>query len=86
MTTMKDGTCPKCNCDTVYTSNLVDDFMGGGNPLVGAMMKGIGSRMINMTFYCCDACGYMESYISDQKSLKTVRKQWRVVRKAAQTD
>lgn len=83
---LKDGKCPKCDCETVYTSNLKDDFMGGGNPFVGAMMKGLQSRMINMNFYVCDDCGYMESYIGDRDSMKNVRKQWRVIRRKQKTD
>lgn len=83
---LKDGTCPKCGGEKVYTSNLMQDFMGGGNPFVGVMMKGLQSRMINMNFYVCDACGYMESYIGDRDSMKNVRKQWRVVRRKQQAD
>ncbi len=70
---MKDGICPKCNAQEIYSG--VEVLMKGG---------GHGSNTIPITTftaarldnYVCVACGYVESYVADPEKLEKIIECW----------
>lgn len=70
---MKNGTCPKCGSQAVYSG--VDVLMKGG---------GHGSNSIPITSftsarldnYVCVECGFVESYIADREKLDKIIEKW----------
>jgi predicted nucleic-acid-binding Zn-ribbon protein len=68
---MRNGVCPKCEHATVYSGRDIP-------------AKNSSSNMIPIDFknhaaldnYVCIRCGYVESYISDRKSLDKLANTW----------
>ncbi len=70
---MKDGICPKCKSNAVYS---------GANILLKSGPFGSNSIPVSLTSiaaldnYVCTHCGYVESYVLDSKKLKEISKKW----------
>ncbi len=74
---MKDGICVKCGFNDVYF-----------NPKAGEMMNpyGINAIPVKLTVftsstavldnYVCGQCGYVESYILDNRKLQEIARTW----------
>ena len=75
---MKNGQCPKCNSNNVFSGATMSKFSKNGVlhsnsiPLVG----GIFCKATQLDNYVCVDCGYVESYISDKKALEYITKKW----------
>lgn len=73
MAGLKDGICTQCGSDEVYSGANLRYKHGG-----------FGSNTIPVSFwdeaeldnYICVNCGYLESYVSDQRALEVVKKHW----------
>jgi ribosomal protein S27AE len=76
VTTMKNGTCLKCGSNEVYF-----------NPQAGLMMTPAGMNAIpikgslftstaELNNYVCGQCGYVESYILNNRKLQEIVKHW----------
>ena len=66
---MKNGKCPKCGSDSVFT-----DIGTGGR------QGDIGISLFSTALadnYICTSCGYVENYISQKDKLKEIREKWR---------
>lgn len=70
---MKKGKCPKCGSDDIYSNENMRLKMGpfGSNAIPISM-----TSMAALDNYVCTACGYVESYISDQTKLKEIYVKW----------
>ena len=70
---MKDGICPKCKSNEVFSGA---DIMLKSGPF------GSNSIPVNLTSiaaldnYVCAHCGYVESYVLDSKKLKESSQKW----------
>ncbi len=70
---MKQGKCPKCNSQDVYSNCNLRYKTGAYN-----------SNTIPLTFfrtagldnYICTACGYTESYVTDAAALERIKDMW----------
>lgn len=67
---MRDGVCPKCKSRDVRSglqwSRNGKDRIPLGNMITGAPID----------IYVCASCGYVETYISDERSLREIAKYW----------
>jgi predicted nucleic-acid-binding Zn-ribbon protein len=72
---MKSGVCPKCGSTEVYSGAHISNKRGGyyANtiPLGGYWAQGVA-----LDNYVCVNCGYVESYISDEKALREIAQKW----------
>jgi predicted nucleic-acid-binding Zn-ribbon protein len=70
---LKDGICPKCKSDEVYS---------GGEILLKSGPFGSNSIPIGLTSiaaldnFVCTTCGYVESYVLGSKKLKEISEKW----------
>jgi predicted nucleic-acid-binding Zn-ribbon protein len=73
---VRDGVCPKCGSEEVYSSaNVASKTNGWGMnviPIQGALVP---SAAVLENFVCV-ACGYVESYIADESKLKDIARLW----------
>lgn len=70
---MKKGKCPKCGSDEIYSSENMRLKMG---PFASNAIPISMTSMAALDNYVCTACGYVESYISDQTKLKEIYVKW----------
>lgn len=77
---MKQGRCPKCGSDEVYSGIRVSPKNGpfGSNSIPVSLFS-----IAALDNYVCVECGYVESYISDASKLKEISKKWPKVNGAA---
>jgi predicted nucleic-acid-binding Zn-ribbon protein len=69
---VKDGVCPKCGShDVRSTANLEFNPERMNRILIdyGFFLTG---QTVELVFYICADCGYVESYIADEKELQKV--------------
>lgn len=64
---MKNGQCPKCGSTNVYTQQ---------NELQETRVAG---RLQIVDDYVCTACGYFETYLTDQDALRKIAERWKKV-------
>lgn len=69
---MKNGKCPKCGSADVRSSVGVKN----GQTSVIQIGGGFVPHTARMNSYVCLNCGYVESYISDQKKLRMIAERW----------
>jgi predicted nucleic-acid-binding Zn-ribbon protein len=71
---MKDGKCPKCRSADVRSSAGVRNVLDGeqGIQIGGSLLP----RTAPIESYVCISCGYVESYILDQKKLRMIAERW----------
>jgi predicted nucleic-acid-binding Zn-ribbon protein len=86
---MKDGICPKCGSDEIYTGGPMKSFLGV--PLVGSTIllsnfKKTNSVRIDLTLYGCSNCGYIESYAADEKSIQNMIDEWQPLKPKRKND
>lgn len=73
---MKNGTCPKCNSNTVYIKRKGMSFGDGGVHVY--IPSQLASRPVPVDNYLCTTCGYFESYVADKAKLEAVAaKDWK---------
>ncbi len=70
---MKTGKCPKCGSSEIYCQNK----MRTGR---SALMLSVWS-VIPLDEYVCGDCGYVESFVSDAKSLSKLTEKLEKARK-----
>lgn len=70
---MKKGKCPKCGSDEIYCG---EDIKFKGGPFGSNAIPVSMTSMAPLDNYVCTACGYVESYISDQIKLKEIFIKW----------
>ena len=74
---MKNGKCPKCNSQSVYTKRngivrVVTD------PPCGVYVEGL-SRInfpTDIDVYICTDCGYFEEFVIDKAKLSKIKGKW----------
>jgi hypothetical protein len=71
---MKQGKCPKCGSENVYTPDNLPLKSGpfGSNSIPISL-----ASMAALDNYVCVDCGLVESYISDAYSLERIAKKWK---------
>ncbi|MGH2582256.1 MAG: hypothetical protein ACRDFQ_05110 [Anaerolineales bacterium] len=69
---MKNGKCPNCGSNSVYTKPKGGVFGRDGLFLdTGGISKPIGYDT-----YVCKHCGLIETYVNDEKKLAEVAQKW----------
>lgn len=74
---MKDGICPKCSSDSVYTNTAKGSKYSYG---ISSLVLSVWRNPVAVDNYVCANCGYIECYISDKKALSYIMEKWRRVR------
>jgi hypothetical protein len=72
---MKKGKCPKCGSADVRSSLGVKGREYGESTAIqigGSLLP----RTARVDNYICISCGYLESYVSDQKKLRLIAEHW----------
>lgn len=72
---MRNGHCPKCNSETVYSQS------GGIFFYTNALHVRTSSLEQGVPFisYICTTCGYFENFVVDQQKLAAVAQKWQKV-------
>ncbi len=70
---MKDGKCPKCGSDAVYSGEEV--FPKSGPFSINAIPVSLTS-VAALDNYVCTECGYLERYVADTAKLKEIGRKW----------
>lgn len=70
---MKDGKCPKCGSDKVYSSERL--LFKGGPFASNSIPVGLTS-LAALDNYVCTKCGLVESYVADSDKLKEIERRW----------
>ena len=70
---MKNGTCPKCGSSEIYAGTEV--FPKSGPFTCNAIPVGL-TAMAPLDNYVCAACSYVESYISREEDVASIRRKW----------
>jgi predicted nucleic-acid-binding Zn-ribbon protein len=70
---MKQGKCPKCSSDEVYSGSHIKPKSG---PFVSNSIPISLTSIAGLDNYVCTQCGYVESYISDPSKLKEISIRW----------
>lgn len=69
---MKNGICPKCNGNEIYRqpgSRLPNEKI--------VLTEGLlTTKATAPDKYICDACGYLEYYLSVPEDMKVIRENW----------
>ena len=70
---MKDGICPKCKSNEVYSGANISLKSGpfGSNSIPISL-----TSIAALDNYVCTHCGYLESYVLDSKKLQEISKKW----------
>jgi predicted nucleic-acid-binding Zn-ribbon protein len=70
---LKQGKCPKCGSEAVYSGVEVLPKSGpfGSNSIPVTLVS-----IAALDNYVCTDCGYLESYIADAEKLKEIVKKW----------
>ncbi|NDJ35992.1 MAG: hypothetical protein GYB64_15155 [Chloroflexi bacterium] len=75
---MRDGICPKCGSDEVYSGAQIPNKEGpeGVNTIP---VWGQFATPAPLDNYVCLNCGYVESYLSDAHKLRQIATRWKRV-------
>ena len=75
---MRDGICPKCGSEEVYSGANVPKMHRGLNtvPIKGTLYV----TLAPLDNFVCVTCGYVESYIADERHLADIARNWPKVR------
>jgi predicted RNA-binding Zn-ribbon protein involved in translation (DUF1610 family) len=73
---MRDGTCPKCGSNSVYSSLEVEQKAKNQAMYVIPIKGVLAVSMAFLDTYVCTNCGYVESYVTDPKKLEEIGKEW----------
>jgi len=68
---MRSGTCPKCGRATVHSGRDIAVKASSGNTIPIDFQ-----HSVPLDNYVCVSCGYVESYISDERALERINQQW----------
>jgi hypothetical protein len=68
---MKNGVCPKCSGEEIY--HIPGSWYASEEIALG---DGMVSKSAIPGKYVCATCGYLEYYLEDESSMRTVRKNW----------
>ncbi len=75
---MRNGICPKCGSNDVYTGASVpaktNSYGMNAVPIRGGIYFSPSTAVLDN--YVCVRCGYVESYISDRKKLDEIAERW----------
>lgn len=72
---MKSGICPKCGSNEIYTNKKLQPF---NSILLKFAWQWIRAYLRR---YVCAACGYIESYVADEESLKHILEEFEPLNK-----
>lgn len=73
---MKQGKCPKCDSQEIYSGVDVLPKSGpfGSNSIPVSIVS-----IAALDNYVCTQCGYLERYVADEDKLKEISKKWKSV-------
>ncbi len=67
---MKSGKCPKCGSNQIYKKNA----RGHRSYILTGII-----RFVRLADYVCAGCGYVESYLYDEKHKEHIKNNWEKV-------
>jgi predicted nucleic-acid-binding Zn-ribbon protein len=71
---LRDGLCPKCGSEEVYSGvDAPQEARHNSIPIKGNQLWMTFARLSN---YVCVSCGYVESYIADERKLEDIARNW----------
>ena len=76
---MKDGKCPKCGKQTVFTKRQGISFSSSSGFYVYLSKDWATKPVKEVDHYLCASCGYLEMYVEDKAKLEAVAKDWKKV-------
>lgn len=76
---MKDGKCPRCKSETVYTKRRGMSFGSSGGVYIYISSEWATKPTTDVDHYICVTCGYVEVYVEDKARLAAVAKDWKKV-------
>jgi predicted nucleic-acid-binding Zn-ribbon protein len=71
---MKSGICPKCASDEIYQSPD-GELSAATHTLIKRAWHSV--TQVNLLRLICANCGYVETYVADEKLLPDIRKYWK---------
>jgi predicted nucleic-acid-binding Zn-ribbon protein len=72
---MKDGTCPKCGSNEVYSGAYLHPWTKMGSNWANSIPI-TAWNYTPLDNYVCGDCGYVESYVSDPAKLSKIMEKW----------
>jgi hypothetical protein len=69
---MKDGRCPKCNSNTVYTKPRGISYGSSSGVYIYIAGEWATKPTTQVDHYLCTTCGYFEAYVEDRARLEAV--------------
>jgi predicted nucleic-acid-binding Zn-ribbon protein len=75
-TSMKQGVCPQCDSNEVYSGVDIPNKAGANEANTITLGGPMLAHMIPLDNYVCVNCGYVESYIGDVAELKRIAERW----------
>lgn len=78
---MKQGKCPKCGSEAVYSGEEVMPKSGpfGSNAIPVSIVS-----IAALDNYVCTDCGYLERYVAETGKLREISKKWLKVGEVAE--
>jgi predicted nucleic-acid-binding Zn-ribbon protein len=78
---LKDGLCVKCGSNEVYFDPVAGDLVTIGNTnaalnVIPVKRGFFSSSVAVLDNYVCGRCGYVESYILDNRKLQEIVQNW----------
>ncbi|RJQ83204.1 MAG: hypothetical protein C4519_07150 [Desulfobacteraceae bacterium] len=73
---MKNGRCPKCGSDKIYSAS---DLPLKGGPFGSNSIPISLTSMAPLDNYVCIDCGAVESYVADKYKLDEIARKWSAV-------
>lgn len=86
---MRDGICPKCGSDNIYTGGPNKSFVGVpllGSTIMLSLYKSWNGKRIDLTHYGCATCGYIEAYAADEESIQNMKEEWQSLKRKRKND
>jgi len=68
---LKNGVCPRCHAQTVYSSEKIRNKTGNASTIPLSFL-----RSIPLDNYVCTNCGYVESYVAEPEMLVHIKDIW----------
>ena len=73
---MKNGKCPKCGSEQVYT---VQDLPLKAGPFGSNSIPVSLTSLAALDNYVCAQCGFLERYVADAEKLDEIKRKWQRV-------
>ncbi|MBT8342882.1 MAG: hypothetical protein HKP58_03580 [Desulfatitalea sp.] len=73
---MKNGKCPRCGSDKIYTA---ENLPLKGGPFASNAIPVSLTCLAPLDNYVCTACGLVEHYVLQEEKMAEIKRKWRRV-------